>query len=345
MELVSVEVKPYKESVDPAIRLDITLRYTKGIETLIGLEGRLLSEGKVVSHLSYLQDVERTPTEFGVSAKTRDSPERPEFTIPMVAFLSEKSLNYLEDVREKNAKKEIKLNLELIAKIITSNTVISTLHLLREDFAPNVRFPLPDSKLIYYKWVKDYTPELMNMWILSGDNEPTFLKVLEVRLPWVKGITISSGEWVVDYAPLFGIGKFAMFELPILEEVKIKGDVANRVKEAIKSLERIKKDFIDAEWNKVIEDSRPIFELVRDESFMGKLLERDGYSNGAKKELLDSINNLFHFSSKFIHRIDPSGKEILPETKASKEDAYLIYTTAISLVNLFARKLKRYEEH
>ncbi len=57
-------------------------------------------------------------------------------------------------------------------------------------------------------------------------------------------------------------------------------------------------------------------------------------------ELNDCINLLFKFSSKFHHKEDLQ-KKIMPEIKASKEDAELIYSLSINILNLISKKLQR----
>jgi hypothetical protein len=47
------------------------------------------------------------------------------------------------------------------------------------------------------------------------------------------------------------------------------------------------------------------------------------------------------FASKFHHKLDKSKKKITPEIKASKEDAYLIYTLSMNIVNLISKKMQR----
>jgi len=69
-------------------------------------------------------------------------------------------------------------------------------------------------------------------------------------------------------------------------------------------------------------------------------LLRDGYSEQAFEDLNKSIKELFNFSSKFHHKED-RGKRIMPEIKASKEDAYLIYSLSMNLVNLISKKFQR----
>jgi len=205
--------------------------------------------------------------------------------------------------------------------------------------------PKEDETLITYKYSSEFVGGRTNLWVISGENGPVFLKVEDhvEELP----IRIPAQDWIHDFAPFLGIGKYLVVELPIPESIKISDELANRIEEASKSLDKMREDILACEWNRVIEDSRPIFELFRKygKNLVKEILTREGYTEEAIKNLLDSIDNLFHYSSKFHHRTDESGKKIIPEIKASKEDAYLIYTTAMGLVNLLTRKVKRFQEY
>ncbi len=97
---------------------------------------------------------------------------------------------------------------------------------------------------------------------------------------------------------------------------------------------------IKGDWNGVIEDSRAVWELLRNKDEIKDLLMRDGYSEQAFIDLNESLRQLFNFSSKFHHKED-KGKKIMPEIKASKEDAYLIYAISMTIVNLISKKMQR----
>ena len=103
----------------------------------------------------------------------------------------------------------------------------------------------------------------------------------------------------------------------------------------------MKEKMIEGEWSEVIGNARPVFELLRKRDPIRDLLQKDGYTAETANYLLDSIQSSFKFSSKFLHRLDENRERIIPEIKASKEDAYLTYVTSAALINLIARKLKK----
>jgi len=79
---------------------------------------------------------------------------------------------------------------------------------------------------------------------------------------------------------------------------------------------------------------------LRNQDEIKDLLIRDGYTEPAFADLNESLKKLFDYSSKFHHRED-KGKKIMPEIKASKEDAYLIYSASMNIVNLISKKMQR----
>ncbi|GAI27153.1 unnamed protein product, partial [marine sediment metagenome] len=50
---------------------------------------------------------------------------------------------------------------------------------------------------------------------------------------------------------------------------------------------------------------------------------------------------LFDYSSKFLHKLDRDRRTIPPEINAEKEDAYLVYTLSVTLVNLLTQKVRK----
>jgi len=119
------------------------------------------------------------------------------------------------------------------------------------------------------------------------------------------------GDWIHDYCPVFQIGKFAVFEYLLPEYTEGTGSIEERLNVSINSIQKMENNIIKGEWNKVIEDSRAVWELLRNEDEIKDLLTRDGYSPEAVEDLNGSIKKLFNFSSKFHHKED-RGNRIMP---------------------------------
>ena len=71
------------------------------------------------------------------------------------------------------------------------------------------------------------------------------------------------------------------------------------------------------------------------------LIEKQGYSEEAASALTAGIGSLFDYGSKFVKKTKRG--ELLPKINAEKEDAYLIYSLSVSLVNLLTQKIRKSE--
>jgi len=343
-----LEIRPFVESISPALLINLKLAYEKRLGSIISISGSLMSEdGKVLSKLVDAKEFGKGYETLGEIMARRSYYDKllgkkEEPSIPMVAFLNREVLDYIDEVRDRNPKKDVIFKLKVRFRFLAPHASIAHLH----EKTPQ-EYGLEAEKgetLITYKYSSEFVSDRTNLWVISGESGPVFLRV-EDRVEEFSR-RIPAQDWIHDFAPFLGIGKYLVVELPIPEPIKISGELANRIEEASKSLDKMKEDLLACEWNRVIEDSRPVFELFRKygRKLVKEILTREGYTEEAIKNLINSIDSLFHYSSKFHHRTDESGKKIMPEIKASKEDAYLIYTTAMGLVNLLARKVKRLQE-
>jgi hypothetical protein len=218
--------------------------------------------------------------------------------------LTESALEYIEEIRHKNKKGDISLKLKLYFKVIISQ--------------------IPAS--------------------LSGmQTSQLDLEIIEL----ISDIVIPSSDWTHDFLPAFGKGKYIVLEIPQPDITNGSSLVNEKINIAINSIPKMQKELLSGEWSEVIEKSRPIWELVNEKASdstpteLHDYLSRSGLSDDAIGHFTKSISELFQFSSKFIHRMDKSGKNINPEIIASKEDAYLIYSLCLNVVNLITCKIKK----
>jgi len=89
------------------------------------------------------------------------------------------------------------------------------------------------------------------------------------------------------------------------------------------------------------ETPKKIWELVKNSDEIKEILIESGYTEEASDELNKAFRGFFNLSSKFIHRLNRNKTDIIPNIPVSKEDAYLIYTLSLNIVNLLTNKLKR----
>lgn len=351
MQIKEAKVEPVKDSIEPALKFNIILEYAKLTEAPLSAEGSLLAEdGKVLTHIgASLASIDPSKVvELGV----RQIQQKQVTTaISFIVPLSNKALDHIESVRDKNPYKDVVLHLKFKIKFLRTTAVLSSIREIDEIGLPSFVTPEARSKIqktyrnavpICSLYDPKYTPSRTTMWVISGDGGPVFLTLNEQEVSTL--VKIPSSYWMRDFAPYLGLGRYFVVEIPEPKLANLAGgsEFATRVNKAIQALTKIQKRIKEGEWNEVMEDAREVHELLRHHALIKDTLKRDGYTDEAAEYLLNSIKSIFNLSSKFIHRVDQTGKKILPEIKASKEDAYLVYVTTAGLVNLLARKVKAY---
>lgn len=330
MRIDKIEVKPVIDSINPELMFEIYCFIERKYEIPLEITGYILSEDNKkianIHQVEYLRDLQ-----LELSARGGRDTGESNFILKLIAPLTHKALDYIETLRTVNSKSDIVLNVEIFVKILKSRTLLSYLHLGKsnpQDFQP-----------VYYKYQsEEYHIQQNNMWILSGDSSSTFIETINKNFS--NKIVIPSSDWIHDYCPVFQIGKFAVFEYLLPEYTEGTGSIEERLNESINAIKKMEEDLVKGEWNGVIENSRPVCELLKHQDEIKDLLITDGYTEQAFIELNKSLQNLFNYSSKFIHKLD-KGKRLMPDIKASKEDAYLIYSLSMSLVNLISKKYQR----
>lgn len=347
-----IKVEPLKDCISPEIRFDIPIVYSANYEMPTGSTGILLSEDdKKISDL--VEMVTDTSKSFELAAKDGGGGQREEkIILSMVSKLDSIVLDHIEDLRSKNQRGNVKFRLEITIRTLNSRSALSYMYLFD---SPAFESSLPEHQkgakfVIYMRRPRDeFYPDRPNMWILSGHDSPTFL---EIRNHKLKGeVTIHLDEWLHVFCPILKVGKFAVFEFQFPENIEGRGDLPERITKAINAVEKMEADLRKSEWNQVIEDSRAIWELLRDVEEIKDLLKREGYTEDAINDLCGHtdtkghkhrgcIGNLFNLSSKFHHKLDRN-KKLQPEIKASKEDAYLMYTTGLAFANMISKKMQR----
>lgn len=152
-------------------------------------------------------------------------------------------------------------------------------------------------------------------------------------------IKISSSDWLHDFSPVFQRGRFQVFELPIPTGLIGSSELSKRLNAAIVSLQDMEAARNEGDWSKVIKESRPVWELIRNKDEIRESLKKDGIHEATVVSFGKLVDSLFDFSSKFIHRESRESEVMM--NKANKEDAELIYAVSVSLLNLITKKVTR----
>lgn len=350
MRIEVKEPKPLENSIEPAMQFPLILSYNN-LEVPIALSGLLLAEdGKILAPLS---DTHKTGPatkdigRIGAQGTGKDQGVQRESgqDMSLIATLSQRALDYIDGLRDKNTKGDVNLKLLLRVRILKSNAVIAPLHIRGPgEIGPPLRERLESlggEALVTYGYKRDYAPEAGNLWVISGSNEPVFLTIadMEQEIP----VTIYASNWIHDFAPQLGLGRFVLAELPIPLPVTVRGKHSRRLDKAFEAVRKIEEKIKEGEWNEAIEKARPVAELLREKDMVKSILRKHGYHEEAANSLLGTITCLFDYSSKFLHKVDKDGTTIPPEIKAEKEDAYLTYAVSTALVNLLTQKARKPE--
>lgn len=348
MEVNIVKEEAFTGYINPALKFDLKLKSNK-FESLYGIDGLLIAEdGKILAQLTEFRGVKGGGTHYLGQMGARGSSkyralQEGEQDISLLAILNKEALNYIDNVRDKNRKKNFVFDLRVVLKIL--NLTAELVPLFEVDPAKyglsyQLRDipPAEDERFLVYKYTSREPSRRSNQWIISG-NGPLLLDVREEFHTLRREIAAS--EWVSEFAPKLGMGKFILSELSLPGLVEVDKEFAERLNKAIKALEEMERKIGEGEWDEVIEKSRPIYELlVNSKSEIESILQKHGHPQKAIDALKSGIGSFFNYSSKFVKARGEKG-EPLPEIKAEKEDAHLIYALSVSLLNLLTQKIRK----
>ncbi|MFA4956131.1 MAG: hypothetical protein WC556_04065 [Candidatus Methanoperedens sp.] len=348
MRIDKIDVMPVLDSINPEILFEIYLFIERNFEIPIEITGSIFSdENKKIANIHNLMYASNQG--FELAAEYRENKQEENRTVKLIAPLSHKVLDYIETLREKNKKGDVVLTLDIVIRTLTSKTIISPIIIIRPGGEIGTNIERGGNYLIAHNSSGNFSPSNPNMWILSGNGSPTFIKTIDYNSK--NKVIIRSSDWIHDYCPVFQIGRFSVFEYLLPDYAEGSGSIEEKLNASIDAIKKMEENLIRGDWNGVIEDSRAVWELFKKDDEIKDLLKRDGYTEEAINELCGytdksgckhsgCIGNLFNLTSKFHHKLDMN-KKLQPDIKASKEDAYLIYATSMTFVNLISKKMQR----
>lgn len=311
--MAELSVKPHPSSVNPALRIELVWEYQDRYVVPLRAEGQVKSErGQLVGHL-VSSAVPENAFKTGILPQSQN-PTQQKRKVLFDCLLSHRALEHILDCRDSNPRGDVVLNVDLI--LWTLNPVFR----VGPQMAGSAEIPFFAGTTA---WGSGFGT--LNSEVATGS------------------LTIYSSQWTTDYAPAFGIGRFFTVELPDPRPAKPPSETSfgGRLTRAVAALDKMERDVRAGHWTDCVEDSRPVMELLQTPSEVKALLLADGLSEPAADELLKVIDGEFYFASKFIHELTTNKKDLSPPLTAKKEDAYFVYATAVSIVNLLGRKSSR----
>jgi len=341
----NVEIHALTNSAFHGITISALLKFALNLEVPLCIDGWISSpDDKIIGVIHKLPDTSVNRYQLGANDPFQPTQGETNYDVNALVPLSRESIEFLEQLRNKDKKRDVKLKVTIEITTLWSKATIS--HLIADSnlklrlVSPNLAGSnLAEDSVVIYKYSRDYNPNQSDMHILSGSGDRNFLELIRSRT--VHNVTIAASDWVQDYAPALGIGKSFSIELPMPEELDLPKDVKERFKVAIDDLNKMLGDYRHGDWSDLVENSRGVYELLKDKQLVHDLLESDGYPADAITDISNCLAALWNFTSKFHHHLDRDKEKLKPEIKASKEEAELIYALSLTLVNLLARKAKR----
>jgi len=239
----------------------------------------------------------------------------------LIADLSPKAIEHIENIREKHTPKDIEFKIELQVKYI------------RADYNCEAH--------------KKQISEQQGTNATKGD---------QYNIPFIKfrfeqmqaNYKIEQSDWIARFAEKLGIGKFLLLELNIPEIKKNNGETLNETHEILKKKIKLVENFIKkGEWYAAMTPLKEFYETFKNVELKNELkdlLKEDCHEDLGIDNFFKGIDSFYHFVCKYIHPLDQTKRTKAIPT-ANKEDVYLGYSLAISILNLISKKLVKKDEN
>jgi len=326
-------------SINHQLLIEIEFSYEYKFEYPLVINGFLLTatDNKQISTLYEYKQYERDIAVNTMDRTTRANNSKEysytTYTTKLYAELNHKTIEHIEKVREKHQHKDIEFRVELQIKKISST----------------YNFNEQQNQIKQNNEIRSKQNQIM------GSNLP-YEQVFNVPflditiLNEQANFKIAQSDWINKFVEKIGIGKFILLELnsPQVKEFEDEKwkDLYIRLIERVNQIE----EFIQkGEWYAALTPIRQFYENLKFNNSksihrefkeeLKELFKTDNHSDESFNLFYDGIEKFFNFSSKYIHDKNNTDGQLNPVPVANKEDVYLCYSLAISILNLIGRKL------
>ena len=329
MEFKEGSLHPMENSIMPALKFSVVVPIAKN-QILINSTGNAFTENnKYITALDMVDDI--LPTKFQVIIPrlpiVPDNNKLPEYTINFILRLNKELLDSIDNVRQKNSKNDVVLNANI-------NCIFLQLDIaLHKNMDEKYKDLLPHGN-------RD------SMMLVCNSGLGFMQYSIQESIPLI----IKSSDWVREFAPVLGLGNFLTVEIPILkQEMKIETrdgfeDIIKTLNDLVNNgiLDKIHSFLVHGEWNKVVEESRKIWEPLQkkeNKDAITRLISgTTNISTDKANQFVELIDKLYGYSSDLHHSIDKGS--IKPSYIGDKSDAYMMYALLVSIFNMISYKLK-----
>ena len=224
MKIKQIVPKPFEKAISPTLSFEVQIAYTNLEEAIVGIDGFLESDdGKILATVIEIAPEKANTSGIGARGSMQDSEfKEAVYSSTLIALLEKSALSYIEKRRMANKKGDIFLTLNLNIQNVVSAAKISHFHEIAPQETPIIPTQVNvvsssgrrvTGKILAYGHDREYSSAYSNLWIISGDGGPTFLRINKQNLK-KEGIRIPSVDWIHDYSPKLGIGEYFIVEIP-----------------------------------------------------------------------------------------------------------------------------------
>ena len=275
-------------------------------------------------------DIEINLMDSTTQSKQRNLYQNNRENFKLFADLTPKAIEHIEKIRQTKTPSDVEFRVELQVKYIYAD------YNCTEQETQTIKNKEEQDKLNLINKTQGRTEQRYNT---------TFLKInIKTEQDTFK---IQQSEWITKFADKLGIGKFTLVELKLPEINNFESEKWKEIYERmILRLNNTEEIIRKGDWESALLQLRNFFELFKNEEFRTYLKElfiKDRHEESGIKEFYEGINKFFHFLSKYVHDNDQK-QQLKSVPKANKEDVYLFYSLALSILNLISKKLEKEEE-
>jgi hypothetical protein len=336
MEINFKQINPNKKAIDYELLLTFVVTIPETASIPVDFRGELYSEdGYKLGDMLRVSNENHAALWLNATGSTRDK-KNYRFEITFNCRLSEKAIQHVENYRlsRKEKTKDVVFIASLQVSSLEGNIELAHIHIATNSG------PVENSLQLFYRYVQDFNASPTNMWILSAAGGANYIGSKVYHYPAIN-VQIDMMDWINNFAPYLDIGNFIVFEFLQPDRQVFAEDLAKRYEKAQEALTAMRQQLAYGEWKQAIICCRPIFELFKNFAAFKKLLIDSGYTEGAYVQLNNSIQGFFGLLSKFYHALEQSPANVNDDIPAQKEDAYMVYSYSVSLLNLVCSKLRR----
>ncbi|MEM0195793.1 MAG: hypothetical protein QXJ24_05710 [Thermoplasmatales archaeon] len=341
-------VRVLDNSISPAIGLNfnVTVGYYEMplslTASLYSEDGKFLSDLRRIDH-SQVSGRIKDITAISESSFLNVQSQQRVYSYEMVALLSKDVLDYIEEVREKNKKKDVVFLVRAVIEYVTMVVQLVNFGIAQTGPPNRTNFVIPLAGNQNGTWGV----------LTQMGNEPLFTLNKQALSDYK--ITIPSSDWTNDFQPKLGIGRFMVLEIPEIDfdsqKLKEKGEefktLIGRITSSKDVVQTMEKYLREGEWGQVVAESRKFLELFTKgvkNSIKDLVQDSTGLPEESITKLTTAFDNLEDYANALHHSVTKDSNGQSPPTRVftgGKEDAYLVFNLCVSILNLVSKKLAK----